>query len=296
MALAVLASVALSAPTATAVPNLLSWLKAQPGGGLGPVNFGVSECGAGGGVFASRAIDDGEALLSIPVSCIITSSLGGAPLDVVRAAGGEEGERAALAAYVARQQLSSSSPYNEFLAVLPQRATGDLHMLWWGESEVGELRGSTAFEECDSLRSEVDKVIEELSQGEMSAEVTAHGQAAVAEAVRAAYVSVLSRCFTVPIGISRTRVGGDGGFNPSGDDAKVEVGEGGEGGEEGEEGDSSEQLKALIPVLDFFQHGGEPSVNYQFEECPTTGVSLVVARSMGSHPMGTELRITYGEG
>ena len=287
MAYVLLASMssALTAPTKTA--NLLAWMTAQPGGALGPVTFGNSKCGDGGGVFSSRAIDDGEALVSIPVSCIITSSLGGTAFDVIRAATGAEGERAALAAFIARQQLSPVSPFDEFLAVLPQRQADELHMLWWDESEVEQLTGSTALAECDSLRTEVDKVIARLSEGELSAEVAAHGQAAVAEAVRAAYVCVLSRCFTVPIGMSRS----DGGFNPTGKDAEVAAVE---GGEAGEGGDSCELLKALIPVLDLFQHGGEPSVNYAFEECPTTGVSLVVARSIGAHPLGTELRITYG--
>ena len=110
------------------------------------------------------------------------------------------------------------------------------------------------------------EVTQTLSKGALAAEVAEHGQEAVDEAVRAAYVSVLSRSFTM------------------GSEAFVEM----------ESDAESSELKALIPLLDCLQHGPTPTVGYSYEDGEDGEGVLIVARTLGDQPAGTELSITYG--
>ena len=95
------------------------------------------------------------------------------------------------------------------------------------------------------------------SHAELEAQFKTFGKPKVEEAVRAAYVSVLSRAFNVA---------------------------------KNEEGDTR---LALIPVIDLLQHSSAPSVQYSFEEEGQDG-KFLVARALGDHPKGRELSITYG--
>jgi hypothetical protein len=242
-------------PTAgvAAVPALLSWLRAQPGGAVGPLQVGTSKLGLGSGCFASQALVHGERLLAIPASAIIDLQAGSIYESFAR----DEGDRAALAAVLARQHLGDrSSRFAPYMAVLPQRSQSDTHVLWWHASEV-ELLTGTARQEYDSLDTEVREVSHTLRKTLLAAEVRLHGRRAVNEAVRAAYVSVLSRSF------------------------HIDTAERGE-------------VQAMVPVLDLLQHSPRPSVIYATETCATTGGSVVVARSVGGHARGSELSIDYG--
>ena len=255
------------------VSGLVDWLTSQPGGRVGPIRFADSEMGDGGGGYATRALKDGEELFSIPLSTVITANDAIGDQDVgeeLERVCYEEGERAAIAGYLARGNLAASKGvdpwFSAYSAVLPKRELSDPHMLWWTQDEVTLLRGLTAHAECVSMRKEVAEVTQTLSKGALAAEVAEHGQEAVDEAVRAAYVSVLSRSFTV------------------GSEAFVEMESDAEGSE----------LKALIPLLDCLQHGPTPTVGYSYEDGEDGEGVLIVARTLGDQPAGTELSITYG--
>ena len=144
----------------TPMSGLVDWLGSMPGSRLGPVRFAESQLGVGGGGYATRALKAGEVVLAVPLSAAVTVDDATADPAVGEALGrvcAEEGERAALAAYLARGQLATSrgrdSWFAAYSAVLPQREPTDPHMLWWTAAEVGLLRGSSAHAECALLRS-----------------------------------------------------------------------------------------------------------------------------------------------
>jgi len=261
------------------------------------MRFGSSGLGDGGGVFADRAIEDGELLCAVPMSTIISINDATSDPDMGEAFQvilEEDGERAALAGYLAKASLADESInpkwFSAYSATLPRRSVSDPHMLWWSDDEVALLRGCTAHAECLSVRQEVSEVTAALSYSVLAAEVSAQGQRAVNEAVRAAYVSVLSRSFTLGADVKRG-------------DVEVEVEEEEEGEEaveavEEEEEESTsappQTMQALVPVLDFFQHGAVPSVGYAYEQGVDGEGMLVVARAIGDIAVGTELSISYG--
>ena len=143
----------------TPMSGLVDWLGSMPGGRLGPVRFAESQLGVGGGGYATRALKAGDMVLAVPLSAAITVDDATSDPAVGEALGrvcAAEGERAALAAYLARGQLATrrgrDSWFAAYSAVLPQRGPTDPHMLWWTAAEVGLLRGSTAHAECALLR------------------------------------------------------------------------------------------------------------------------------------------------
>ena len=265
-------------------PTMLKCVSSIPGSQLGPMRFGRSGLGDGGGVFANRAIKDGELLCAVPMSAIISISIavdretwrGSSEPDMGEAFQTlleEDGERAALAGYLAKMSLADESLnpswFSAYSATLPKWSVSDPHMLWWSDDEVALLRGCTAHLECLSVRQEVSEVTATLSSSVLAAEVSAQGQRAVDEAVRAAYVSVLSRSFT--LGAERGEVEMDESTSPP-----------------------LQTIQALVPVLDFFQHGAAPSVGYAYEQGADGEGTLIVARAIGDIPVGTELSISYG--
>jgi len=52
--------------------ELLGWLAEMPGCEIGPVRFGDSMRGGGGGVFLSRAVEDKQLLFAVPLGAMIT--------------------------------------------------------------------------------------------------------------------------------------------------------------------------------------------------------------------------------
>lgn len=249
-----------------AVPHLCDWLTSIPDGSIGPVDFAASRVGGGWGCFAKRALTDGEELFAIPQKYCLTTH--GCDSTFAHIAS-EEGERAALASIVAREALSSSTSFGAYLACLPKLSDpSDDYPLWWSDAEVELLSGTTAHSECVCIRSEVAEVSARVCKtgGALESEVVTHGQKAVKEAMRTAYVSVLSRAFTMD-------------FEASGD----------------EKTDRHGSAMALIPILDLLQHDGlAPTVSYSIEHNENTGEALIVARVSGDQPAGCELSITYG--
>ena len=125
----------------------------RPGFDVGPMALRTSELGNGCGAFTTRPIEDGEVVFALPLSAIITTvsavsdpSVGEA-LELVLQ---EDGERASLAGFLARERLSdlrkgaSLSRFSAYSAILPTRGSAaeadDDHMLWWSAVEVALLR------------------------------------------------------------------------------------------------------------------------------------------------------------
>ena len=155
-------------------------------------------------MFLTEAARDGDLLFAVPMEAAITLhtvALGRgdrprAPRRVGargRARGGDGRRR------VAAHLLDPSSSFAPYLATLPAR-TADLpqHVLWWDAHEVALLDGTTAARECASIRDEVDDVCRVLRDGALSSLVAAHGDDAVDEAVRRAFVALFSRSFDLP--------------------------------------------------------------------------------------------------
>ena len=230
------------------ITGLTAWLFAQ-GGTVGPVHFEQSKLGAGVGCFAQRPLVNGEQLCAVPFSATITADIGELC---------EEGPRAALAARLARELLDAeASNYHQYTTILPRRGESEMHMLWWSEVEREALIGSNAALECESLSVEVREVGRMLGLGMLADKVRRHGRVEVQEAVRTAYVSVLSRSFSLG------------------------------------EGDDARQV--MVPVIDWLQHSGQPTVTYAAETCPQSGEAWIIARSNGDQPVGVELTLDYGD-
>lgn len=239
-------------------PGLFRWLAAMPGAHVGPVRVGPSECGMGGGLYLTERVSDGDLLFAVPHSAVMSveAAFADPRLGTGLAALSEsDGDRAALAGFVASKLLASDarSPY---LATLPARSAVDpQHMLWWGRDEVSLLEGTGAHRECLRLREEVDEVAVTLSGDTLQSDVGRCGQQAVDEAVRAAYVSILSRAFTIDAGGAGVGAG----------------------------------APALIPLLDTMQHSAHATVRYSYGEGRRVEVFAV-----GGHAAGAEMTICYG--
>ena len=104
---------------------LLNWLESC-GATLGPVTLGKSRCGAGYGAFASRAVEEGEMLFSVPSSACVTlydacgdEEVGKSFAQLVDK--GQGGATVALAGIVAKQWLceGTEGPKGPYLAMLP---------------------------------------------------------------------------------------------------------------------------------------------------------------------------------
>ena len=239
---------------------MLDWVRSMQGGAtsFGPVRVAESECGIGGGVYLTESVCDGDLLFSVPMDAVMTLQVATAHPDIgasLVAAWQSCGERAAIAGLVAHEQLHSAPRFWPYIATLPTRST-DSHMLWWDIAEVALLKGTSAFYECLSLRAEVDAATCVLTGGALAGDVTAYGQDAVEEAVRAAYVSVLSRAFRI----------------------KAE----------------GHEALALIPVHDMIQHSATPMVDYEYGRDPLTGGACFEVRAIGDHAAGAEVTTTYG--
>ena len=247
------------------VAALQAWLGELPAFQLGPIELRASLCGDGLGAYLTRAVEAQEVLFVVPAPAFVSistalshKSVGDALAQLWERC--DDGGAAVLAGYVAHMLLNGRpGPY---LGVLPRTADEQDHVLWWSEEELALLAGTSAFEEAAGLRSEAEVASQTLCAGALAADVAAHGEAAVRDAVRAALVSVLSRAYGVR--------GADG-----------------------------RHAKALVPMLDMLNHDVTPTVSYEFTGAAgdEAGASdaLLVARSLCALGAGEELRVSYGQ-
>ena len=239
---------------------LVTWLSGI-GATFGPVDVAKSALGIGSGVVLSRDVESDELLFSIPRAATIgietalaDPCIGESLMEVQRA----ESDRAAIAGFLAHQLLNSAdSHFVQYVSTLPSRSdAGESHALWWAEEEIELLSGTCALQELLTLRQEVDEVAETLRSSALSGDVELHGASSVDAAVRAAYVSLLSRAF----GTGEQRAG-------------------------------EELGQMLIPMLDMLQHGSTATVRYDYSGDHD---EMICVRSVGVWPANTELVLSYG--
>lgn len=122
--LVILAAASSSTALVSTHGSLVEWLSAIPGCVIGPVHVKTSLLGAGRGMVLSRSVLKDEELLVIPRTATISSRtaeadpvLGSELAKLCEA----EGERAALAGYLAHQLLNSESEtaFLPYVSTLP---------------------------------------------------------------------------------------------------------------------------------------------------------------------------------
>lgn len=256
-------------PSVAADPDqLLAWVSTLPGAQAGPIEIRKSRCGDGLGAFLTRAVQEDDVVFTVPTSAFLSlgtalrhPEIGLALRQLWECS--SDGGVALLAALTAHLQLNSEEP-DAYLRMLPTCLREQNHVLWWSDEEVALLAGTCAYDEAVSLRAEADAACSALLAGALAADVSRHGEVAVAAAVRAALVSVLSRSYGVL-------------------------------------SDEGRGCKALVPVLDVLNHNGDaPTVGYSFsgvagDEGSGGSEGLLVARSLCAQAAGDELLVSYGE-
>ena len=263
-----LALTALPRSVATTPPPLFAWLATCGTEESIPIELRASCCGDGIGAFLTRPMQAGEVVFAIPASSFISLStaLNHPTLGAVFQQlwdSSSDGGVALLAGLVAHLQLNGGEPH-AYLSMLPSSLATQNSVLWWTDDEVALLAGTSAHDEAISLRAEADEAIDLLKNTALSADVALHGEAAVADAMRAALVGVLSRAYAV-------------------------LGEGGR------------PCKTLVPLLDAINHhSAAPTIDYLFTGAPGdegggAGAGLLIARSLCDQPAGAELLVSYGE-
>lgn len=284
----VLSLTSLTSPTS--LTSLTSWLRSFPGAQIGPLELGPSRLGGGTGAFLTADVREGDVLLAIPAAACPSLSMAlsddevGEKLEPLTKLG-PGGATVALAGFLA-YRWCVSGPEGEAGAYLRhltwERRPGCEHVVWWSEEEVDALlRGSTCLEDARGVRAEVElgiRAIRGLLLPSVAWRYATQGRAPWAadaelkRAARGAFVAILTRAFTV------------------GDD--VEGGEGGEpaAGERGAEEQRGVAESQLVPWLDMFQHGEEPSIRYIIDA--DAGAVVTARRPL---PAGHELVNNYGK-
>ncbi len=283
MALALVASIASAMAADPRHAPLLSWMTSC-GAELGPIALGKSRCGAGGGAFATRTIEEGEEIFSVPsAACVSLLTACGdeevGPSLARLVATGQGGATVALAGIIAKEWLCSGAegPRGPYLAMLPWDAEwppeGEQeqeHVLWWSEAQIDSLDGSAAYADAVSIRDEValaTRVLTSLIGASVRKAYKDRGEAVwsvwkadddIARAVRGAFVAILSRAFT-------------------------------------QEQESDEE-KRLVPLLDMLQHATEPNVRHGALYDEATGAQRVVVRARRRIDQGEELLNSYDAG
>ena len=284
-ALAVIASAASFAAVDRRHEPLLAWLRSR-GTQVGPITLAKSVVGAGCGAFASRAVDEGELLFSVPSSSCLglynacgDEEVGESLAKLV--ATGQGGATVALAGILVKQWLCTqdAGAYGPYLAMLPWDAEWppegeheQEHVLWWSEAQVDDLDGSKAFADAVGLREEVAlaaKVLKSLLGASVRRAYKARGEPVwnvwkadddIERAVRGAFVAILTRAFT--------------------------------------QEQAGDEEKRLVPLLDMLQHGAEPNVRHvaEEEEGGEDGARRVVVRARRPIEAGEELLNSYDWG
>jgi len=265
---------------------LISWLE-RCGARLGPVALGKSTIGAGYGAFATRTVEEGEEIFSVPTAACVSlydacgdDEVGDSLARLVST--GQGGATVALAGIVVKEWLclGDKGPRGPYLAMLPWDAEwppGDAeqeqeHVLWWSESQVDRLDGSSeAYSDAVGIRDEVAlaaKVITSLVGASVRKAYKARGEPVwnvwkadedIEKAVRGAFVSILSRSFT-------------------------------------QEEQESDEEKRLVPLLDMLQHDAEPNVRHVAVRDAATGEQCVVVSARRRLEVGEELLNCYDYG
>ena len=250
--------------------SLLSWLSKIPGAQLDRVELRGSLLGDGVGAYSTEEIGDGEVVFAVPsksfisVSDALTHPLLGPEMRKLWDATAAEDSKGSvlLAGLLAHLQLNigENSDFLVYLDMLPKHTPREKHVLWWSEAEMGLLEGLSSKAGLEELRRDVESSIATLCSGVLAADVVKHGEANVCSAVRAGFVSVLSRTYAVASSDGR-------------------------------------DFRTLIPLLDALNHRAPPNVRYSFEgqACEAGLSGLLVARAIGQFNQGEELAITYGD-
>jgi hypothetical protein len=257
----------------------MSWLEKR-GADIGPVELGKSALGDGYGVYATRALDEGETLFKIPSVICPSLTMACGDLDVgetlaLLTAKGQGGPTVALAGILVKEWLCSkeNGPRGPYLAMLPwdaewppQGEQEQEHILWWSEEQVDRLEGSSALKDAVAIRSEVNeaaRVLVGLLGASIRKAVKERGDPVwkqwdvddeISKAARGAFVSILSRSF-----------------------------------EEAEEDKESR----LVPFLDMLQHTDDPNVRHVTITDEETGKEAVIAETIRPIAAGEELTFNY---
>lgn len=139
----------------------LAWFEDE-GGQLGPVELGKSGVGLGSGVFATRDIEEGEELFSVPDDACLSVFTAIADPDMgdtlaqicVRESDNndrEGGESVALAGFLAKEWLKSGEKgaFGPYLAMLPfsdanendkETSRYPSHVVWWSDKQLEDLQ------------------------------------------------------------------------------------------------------------------------------------------------------------
>jgi len=241
------------------------------GAQVGPIELRASRCGDGIGAYLTQPVQAGDVLFEVPTASFLSLSTAlshprvGAALKQLWESSDDCGV-ATLAGLLAHMQMNSDDeaarPLSSYLRMLPASAADQDHVLWWSDAELALLSGTSAYDEAVSLRKEADAACHTLLTGALAVDVARHGKVAVAECVRGALVSVMSRGYGVM---------------------------------------SSDGLrcKVLVPLLDALNHDESPTVIYEFTgeagQEGGSGGGRLVARSMCAQDAGEELRVSYGD-
>lgn len=262
---------------------LISWLE-RCGARLGPVALGKSTIGAGYGAFATRTVEEGEEIFSVPTAACVSlydacgdDEVGDSLARLVST--GQGGATVALAGIVVKEWLclGDKGPRGPYLAMLPWDAEwppeGEQeqeHVLWWSESQIDRLEGSPAYDDAVGIRDEVAlaaKVIKSLIGASVRKSYKDRGEPLwvqwradddIDRAVRGAFVAILSRSFT-------------------------------------QEQEDDEE-KRMWPLIDMLQHADDPNVRHQAEIDPESGEQRVVVSARRAMAAGEELMTSYDGG
>ena len=243
--------------------RLVSWVRAMPRAYIGPIAVAKSSIDGGGlGLRVTRPVFDGEVLLAVPREATIAIDT---TLESVRC--GERfatlwadyGERSALAGFLVKQLFDHEAPYHPYCSALPWRRQRD-HMLWWPSDRLACLAGTTTHSQIIAAREQVNLSLSAVVDAVLSQERAAHGAQVMEAAVRDAHALVLSRTFEL------------------------------------QWGEVEEESLTMCPLLDFCQHGPDPSLRFSCEDNgrDESDGGPIVARAIGTLPTGHELCFSYG--
>lgn len=251
---------------------LLDWLGTFPESEFNSIEIRASECGDGMGVFLTKPVEDGDIVLAVPSNAFVSvsnalehPSLGPAFRKLWTDTEEDDPKGSSvLAALLAHLLLNLNAQQDEnrdvYLKMLPREGQNEKHALWWTDTEVELIRGTSGYQEWVEMREDVDEMSDVIiDSGVLTADVAKYGNLAVKQALRTGFVSVLSRAYGV--------------FSNDG-----------------------REFKACIPLLDQLNHASIPNVQYSYEGVASeTGLSgLLVGRAKESLEKGEELTISYG--
>lgn len=256
----------------TSAGGLFSWITNQHSGYIGPICARPSGVGGGDGIFVTRDVEEGEALFTVPATAWVTVDKACADSDIgatlaVLAGKGEGGATVSLAAFLAKMWLcdgKKNEAFGPYLCTLPWApdygSTMQEHTLWWSDEQVSKLSATLAHEDVVGLREEVALAIHVLRstltplvrsafvrRGDVMSAMNTND--AIDSAVRAAFVSILSRSFQ----------------------------------------ENGESHARLVPILDVLQHSREPNVSHLRCWDPESGDEMVLCTARSDLKSGTEL-------